>query len=133
MEEPLRGSERATLKRTPVSTMPPFCAESGAPLYVQVCDYLRQAIQRGRFARLPSTRALAMGLGISRNTVLAAYETLAAEGLVRGRTGSGTEVIGKMRRRRNLPALLRDSHYPVDAVALRDPDGHSLQIQRLPN
>jgi GntR family transcriptional regulator/MocR family aminotransferase len=41
---------------------------------------------------LPPTRRLATALGVSRNTVLFAYEELAADGLVNGRTGSGTHV-----------------------------------------
>src|SRR5207237_10843091 len=43
-------------------------------------------------ARLPSTRALAAQMGISRNTVLAAFEQLHAEGYLEGRLGSGTYV-----------------------------------------
>lgn len=56
---------------------------------------LRRAILDGRLAsgaRLPSTRNLAIDLGVSRNVVLAAFEQLTAEGYVRGRTGSGTFV-----------------------------------------
>lgn len=43
-------------------------------------------------ARLPPTRALAGELGVARQTVVLAYERLAAEGYVRARTGSGTYV-----------------------------------------
>jgi GntR family transcriptional regulator/MocR family aminotransferase len=43
-------------------------------------------------ARLPSTRALAADLGISRNVVLLAYEHLLGEGYAQARTGSGTVV-----------------------------------------
>jgi len=53
---------------------------------------LLSAIRSGRLApglRLPATRALARHLGISRNSVIAAYESLAAEGHVAARTGSG--------------------------------------------
>jgi GntR family transcriptional regulator/MocR family aminotransferase len=53
---------------------------------------LLAAIRSGRLApglRLPATRALAGHLGISRNSVIAAYESLAAEGHVMARTGSG--------------------------------------------
>ena len=42
--------------------------------------------------RLPPTRALAAELGVARQTVVLAYERLAAEGYVRARTGSGTYV-----------------------------------------
>jgi GntR family transcriptional regulator/MocR family aminotransferase len=65
------------------------------PLSRQLYDELRAALGDGRLAtgaRLPSTRDLATALGLSRNTVLAAYEQLAAEGWVTGRVGAGTRV-----------------------------------------
>lgn len=56
---------------------------------------LRDAIRSGRLAphtRLPSTRALAADLGLSRGTVTAAFDQLAAEGYLTARQGSGTTV-----------------------------------------
>ncbi len=64
-------------------------------LYDQIYRALRAAILSGRVAagtRLPTTRALAAELGISRNTVVAAFEPLAAEGYVVSRVGAGTFV-----------------------------------------
>jgi GntR family transcriptional regulator/MocR family aminotransferase len=46
----------------------------------------------GRGARLPSTRRLAVSLGVSRTTVTAAVDILAAEGFLEARRGSGTYV-----------------------------------------
>ena len=43
-------------------------------------------------ARLPATRALARELALSRNTVMAAFEQLHAEGYVDGRVGAGSFV-----------------------------------------
>ncbi len=60
-----------------------------------VFERLRQGILTGTLqagARLPPTRALATELGVARQTVVLAYERLAAEGYVRARTGSGTYV-----------------------------------------
>ncbi len=60
-----------------------------------VFDRLRQGIMAGSLpagSRLPPTRALASELGVARQTVVLAYERLAAEGYVRARTGSGTYV-----------------------------------------
>src|SRR5690348_7953696 len=60
-----------------------------------VFDRLRQGILAGTLpagARLPPTRALAEELGVARQTVVLAYERLAAEGYVRARVGSGTYV-----------------------------------------
>jgi GntR family transcriptional regulator/MocR family aminotransferase len=56
---------------------------------------LRDAIRSGRLAphaRLPSTRALAADLGLSRGTVSAAFDQLVAEGFLTVRRGSGTTV-----------------------------------------
>lgn len=61
----------------------------------QVCERLREAILAGQFppgSRLPSSRMLAVELGVSRNTVLAAFEQLYAQGYIEGRRGSGTYV-----------------------------------------
>lgn len=60
-----------------------------------VFDQLRRGILSGTLpanAKLPPTRALAEELGVARQTVVLAYERLAAEGYVRARTGSGTFV-----------------------------------------
>ena len=59
---------------------------------VQLGQQLREMILSGRMrrlARLPSSRALAIDLGISRATVVHAYEQLASEGYVEGRHGAG--------------------------------------------
>ncbi|MGB0387347.1 MAG: PLP-dependent aminotransferase family protein [Ardenticatenaceae bacterium] len=66
------------------------------PLYRQLYQSLRDAILSGQFApgtRLPSTRALAQELGVSRNTAVNAYEQLIAEGFLESQIGSGTCVI----------------------------------------
>ena len=56
---------------------------------------LRDSIRGGRLlpdTRLPSSRALAAELGVSRRLVVEAYEQLAAEGHLVARRGSGTRV-----------------------------------------
>ncbi|RCW38243.1 GntR family transcriptional regulator/MocR family aminotransferase [Halopolyspora algeriensis] len=65
------------------------------PLAVQLADALRRAATHGQVRggdRLPSTRALARHLGVSRTVAAAAYEQLHAEGWIVGRHGSGTYV-----------------------------------------
>ena len=65
------------------------------PLYRQLYDKLRHAILLGELAggtRLPSTRAFARNLGISRATVMIAFEQLLYEGYIYGEVGSGTYV-----------------------------------------
>jgi len=68
---------------------------SSEPLHHQVYGRLREAILSGKLAvgsRLPSTRVLAADLDVSRNTILAAFAQLTAEGYLEGRVGSGTRV-----------------------------------------
>lgn len=60
---------------------------------------LSQQLNAG--CKLPSTRNLAKELGIARNTIIAAFEQLAAEGFVVTSTGSGTYVSA------TLPAVAR--------------------------
>ena len=65
------------------------------PLNQAVYAALRGAILTGRVpagARLPSSRGLAAELRVSRNTVLYAFEQLAAEGYIEARRGAGTFV-----------------------------------------
>jgi len=64
------------------------------PLYRRIYHALKSDISTGRLApqsRLPSTRALAADLRVSRNTVTLAYEQLIAEGylLSRNRYNAG--------------------------------------------
>jgi GntR family transcriptional regulator/MocR family aminotransferase len=65
------------------------------PLHAQLTRALKAAVLDGRLKtgeRLPSSRNLAQELALSRNTVLASYEELIAEGFVMGRVGSGSYV-----------------------------------------
>lgn len=68
---------------------------SDQPAYKQLCDAIRNAIldlslRSGQ--KLPASRLLAKDLGISRNTVISAYETLISEGYLQTSRGSGTFV-----------------------------------------
>ena len=65
------------------------------PLYRRVYHALKSMIRDGRLAptaRLPSTRELAADLGVSRNTVMLAYEQLLAEGYIVSRDRATTSV-----------------------------------------
>lgn len=85
------------------------------PLQHQLREQLRQAMLEGRLAagtRLPSTRALARTLGLSRTVTSAVYLDLIAEGYLKGQAGSGTFVV------HDLPPLPPPRH-PVPQVPPR--------------
>ncbi len=66
--------------------------ESPEPLYRQLRKVIEDGIVAGRYepdAPLPSSRGLALELGVSRNTVNLAYQELMAEGFVVSRPRSG--------------------------------------------
>lgn len=73
----------------------PLERTSDVPLFRQLYARLKDAILQGALvpgARLPATRELCQLLGVSRQTVLAAYDQLTAEGYLRGGVGQGTFV-----------------------------------------
>ncbi|MEL7939619.1 PLP-dependent aminotransferase family protein [Pseudomonas delhiensis] len=68
---------------------------SAMPLYRQLYLQVRKQILSGRLpggTRLPSTRTLCKELGLSRITLLNAFDQLTAEGFLASRTGAGTFV-----------------------------------------
>jgi GntR family transcriptional regulator/MocR family aminotransferase len=77
------------------------------PLSEQLERYLREAIRDGWLAagaRLPSSRALAGELGVSRGIVTSAYDQLAAEGYLDTRQGAAVRVASGVRAQRPHPA-----------------------------
>jgi GntR family transcriptional regulator len=68
---------------------------SGTPLYVQLVEHLKHAIETGAIKageQLPSVRKMAEDLLINPNTVVRAYRDLDAEGILELRHGSGVFV-----------------------------------------
>ena len=68
---------------------------NGRSLHRQVESSIRDGIRSGRLPRdtaLPSTRALAQELGVSRGVVIEAYRQLVAEGYLASRAGGYTRV-----------------------------------------
>lgn len=92
----MRGVKRMNMHSTPLPLGTIALDETSAtPLYRQLYEALRSAILEGRLhpgIRLPSSRSFAGELRVGRNTVLAAYEQLTAEGYLEGRVGAGTVV-----------------------------------------
>ncbi|HEV3455382.1 MAG TPA: PLP-dependent aminotransferase family protein [Thermoanaerobaculia bacterium] len=69
--------------------------DAATPAYRWLCTALRAEILEGRLrpgARLPATRDLAAQVGLSRGTIVSAFEQLQAEGYLEGSVGSGTYV-----------------------------------------
>ena len=120
------------MRRTRQLFLPPIelDREASIPLHRQISTQIARAFRGGAAegARLPSSRMLATLLGVSRNTVLTAYDELAADGLIRGRRGAAT-IVG--RRSASLPdvlRLLRDAQYPSRTLTITDPDGAELYL-----
>ncbi|MDD4903285.1 MAG: PLP-dependent aminotransferase family protein [Candidatus Bipolaricaulis sp.] len=102
----------------------------GQPLHTQIADSLRARIEKGELVggeRLPTTRDLAKDLGVSRSTVVRAYEQLAREGRVEGRVGMGTVVsvgvAAPQKERINWNLLL--------TPRVQEPDSEYAQIHRM--
>ena len=96
----------------------------------QLVRQLRGAIEAGRLTmgtRLPSTRALARLLGVSRNTVFAAYEELVSYGLVQGRSRTGMFVAVAVHGF-DMAAVMRDAIFPFRTISVRDPDGNAIYL-----
>jgi GntR family transcriptional regulator / MocR family aminotransferase len=73
--------------------------EGAKPLHRQIYDSFRAMILDRRLQsgqQIPSTRALANELGISRIPVLGAYSQLLAEGYIESRSGAGTFVTASL-------------------------------------
>ncbi|MDF2569794.1 MAG: histidine utilization repressor [Sporomusa sp.] len=67
----------------------------GVPIYLQVKAYILDKIKTGYYKhgdKLPTERQLSEELGISRNTVSAAYKELLLEGVLEAQQGRGTFV-----------------------------------------
>jgi DNA-binding transcriptional regulator YhcF (GntR family) len=104
---------------------------SSTPLHQQVVRQIARAIRNGVPAgsRLPSSRVMARLLGVSRNTVMTAYDDLAATGLIQGRRGAGMLIAasgsGAMLATQH---VLREAQYPVRTLRIADPDGTLLYL-----
>ncbi|MFN0147773.1 MAG: GntR family transcriptional regulator [Dehalococcoidia bacterium] len=72
-------------------------ARSGLPTYLQLTQQVKRALLLGVLVQgdqLPTAKEVVGSLAINPNTVLKAYRELEREGLVEGRPGVGTFVVG---------------------------------------
>ena len=107
--------------------------QSKEPLYEQITRQLAESIRDGKLGggcRLPSTPVLARLLGVSRNTVLIAYETLAARNLIRNVHGSGARVSTSAPvKLPSMASVLSAAMYPEMVTIFDDPDGNPLYMR----
>jgi GntR family transcriptional regulator len=76
--------------------------ESTIPLYEQIVEQLQTLIKEGDLSpgdQLPTTRQLAVKLGINFNTVARAYRLLDQEGLISTQPGRGTFVLDQSKQK----------------------------------
>jgi GntR family transcriptional regulator/MocR family aminotransferase len=96
-------------------------AQPNEPTFLRIARAISADIRRGRLGpetRLPGSRVLARTLEVHRNTVLAAYRELFAEGWIEARQGQGTFVS------RDLRDLDRQPVRAKIAAAVRGRTGH---------
>src|SRR5580700_1483032 len=89
------------MKRVASGILPVIAVDRNLPkpLHKQIYEAFRTAIVDGPLhpgQRIPSTRSLAVELGVSRFPVLNAYAQLLAEGYFESRVGAGTVVSGSL-------------------------------------
>lgn len=133
-------------KRARTPKLPPLQLQRfTGPLHRKIYAALREQILSRRLATgqlLPSSRVLAACLGVSRNTILAAYDRLAERGYIVSKVGSGTRVSVAFPRlmpaatdpttsvtlRHRLAEMLQQSRYPLRHATFHDRDGNALYI-----
>ena len=108
---------------------------AGQPLYIQLIQQIRHAIETGLLAdgeALPAIRNLAADLVVSPNTIVKAYSELQHEGLVELRHGSGAYVSAK-RRVRSRADFIRAAQVKVRKLVqnLRDEGFSDEEIHRI--
>ena len=84
-------------------------ARSPLPIHEQICQAVRTAVWARELppgTLLPTTRELALHLGVARNTVVFAYARLAAEGLCVSNTRRGTRVASDLPARGNYSEVI---------------------------
>src|SRR5712691_3004929 len=101
------------------------------PLHQQLYRQIRDELRSGSFSdgasRLPSSRALAADLGISRLTVNLAFSKLHAEGYLRSRIGSGTFVANL------LPDTFLSARKPKAEPQIERPARLSDRVRNIPD
>lgn len=69
---------------------------SPVPLYAQIKSFIKDKIETGAWpvgGKIPPQRTLAEAWNVNRSTIVTAVEELIAEGLLEGKSGSGTRIV----------------------------------------
>lgn len=106
----------------PWSLQVQFKHQSQTPYYLQIVHSLIEEIRRGRLApgtALPGTRTLSKQLGVSRKTIITAYDELVAQGWAKADSTRGTFISP------DLPNLIRWPSEPAPAVGFLGDNGFS--------
>lgn len=101
----------------------PLSLDRDKPLATQIATQIRELLSGGALAtgdRLPSTRAVAADVGVSRGVLEVAYDQLLAEGWLSARTGSGTFVATTAPRPAHHPAR-SSARRPIESLPARPP------------
>jgi len=100
---------------------------SGRPIYLQVMDQIKHAIETGALRpgdQLPAIRALGEELVINPNTVIRAYRDLQHEGVIELRHGSGAfitdAVAGRSKLIRKGQAIMQGAVERLEALGLTE-------------
>jgi GntR family transcriptional regulator / MocR family aminotransferase len=105
--------------------------ESAEPLHQQLYRQIRDELESGSFTdgttRLPSSRALAVDLGISRLTVRLAFSRLHGEGYLRSHARSGTFVA------QPLPETFLNAARPTGSPVIERPLHISDRVKAIPD
>jgi DNA-binding transcriptional MocR family regulator len=99
----------------------PLDRQISQPIYLQIRDRIKQLITSGSLQagdRLPSVRQMAKEAQVNKLTVIEAYGTLEAEGLIHARLGSGYFVNGS-------PAVPAATFAPEQVVIIPQSSHHS--------
>ena len=107
---PVMSSARASKERGWRWALDLTATAADQPMFLRIARAIAADIRRGRLGPdtpLPGSRALARTLEVHRNTVLAAYRELFAEGWIETRHGRGTYVAHELRDNDPQPSAAR--------------------------
>jgi GntR family transcriptional regulator/MocR family aminotransferase len=111
------GTSTSSRSESSIELLLPLSRDSDVPLHRQLEQQLREFVRSGRMAadsRLPSTRALADQLGVTRGVVVEAYEQLIAEGYLASRPGGSTRVARVATVEHRLPTVTPRPQFEFD-------------------